>query len=161
MGSVYNIPYSCSFVDTLAQKFTDEYANSKEALADVVFLLPNRRTCTSLKEAFVRYNGQKPTMLPKIIPIGDIQEDDILLLNADNRELISSILPAMDDLERLFLFARLVISKPADFGLPKMTYAQALSLAQDLARLIDISYHENLSLTELKNVVPEQYSEHW
>ena len=71
MSGVYNIPYSCSFVDTLAQKFSQEYENKKEELADVIFLLPNRRTCLSLKEAFVRYNGKKPTMLPKIVPIGD------------------------------------------------------------------------------------------
>lgn len=161
MGSVYNIPYSCSFVDTLAQKFSKEYEKNKEDLADVVFLLPNRRTCVSLKEAFVRYNGQKPTMLPKIIPIGDIEEDDIFLLNADNQELISSILPAIDDFERLFIFARLIVSKPADYGLPDMTYAQALSLAKDLSKLIDVSYQENLSFSALENIVPEQFSEHW
>ena len=109
MGGIYNIPYSCSFVDTLAQKFSKEYENNREALADVIFLLPNRRTCTSLKEAFVRFNGQRPTMLPKILPVGDFEEDDIFLLNADNKELIDSLLPAIDDFERLFLFTQLII----------------------------------------------------
>ncbi len=161
MGDIYNIPYSCSFVDTLAQKFSKEYEDNREALADVIFLLPNRRTCTSLKEAFVRFNGQRPTMLPKILPVGDFEEDDIFLLNADNKELIDSLLPAIDDFERLFLFTKLIISKPVDYGLPEMTYAQALSLAKDLARLIDVSYYENISFSELKNIVPEQFSEHW
>ena len=108
MSGVYNIPYSCSFVDTLAQKFSQEYENKKEELADVIFLLPNRRTCLSLKEAFVRYNGKKPTMLPKIVPIGDFQEEDIFLLNGDNSQVIDSLKPAIDEFERLFIFARLI-----------------------------------------------------
>ncbi len=161
MGNIYNIPYSCSFVDTLAQKFSKEYENKKEEFTDVIFLLPNRRTCISLKEAFVRYNGQRPTMLPKIIPIGDFDDTDIFLLNTDNQQLISSLLPAIDDLERLFLFSRLIISKPTDYGLPEMTYAQALSLAKDLAELIDEAAQQNLSFSKLENIVPEQFSEHW
>lgn len=161
MSGVYNIPYSCSFVDTLAQKFSQEYENKKEELADVIFLLPNRRTCLSLKEAFVRYNGKKPTMLPKIVPIGDFQEEDIFLLNGDNSQVIDSLKPAIDEFERLFIFARLIISKPADYGLPDMTYAQALSLAKDLAKLIDTAYQENLSFSNLESIVPEQFSQHW
>ncbi|MBE6451193.1 MAG: hypothetical protein E7016_04440 [Alphaproteobacteria bacterium] len=161
MSGVYNIPYSCSFVDTLAQKFSLEYEKNPQASADIIFLLPNRRTCTSLKEAFIRYNGKKPTMLPKIIPVGDFDENDIFILNADNKELLENLLPAIDDYERLFLFARLIVSKPADYGLPEMNFAQALALAKDLACLIDASYNEDLSFAELEKIVPEQFSEHW
>ena len=145
MSGVYNIPYSCSFVDTIAQKYSLEYEKNPQASADTIFLLPNRRTCTSLKEAFIRYNGKKPTILPKIIPVGDFDENDIFILNADNKELLENLLPAIDDYERLFLFARLIVSKPADYGLPEMNFAQALALAKDLACLIDKSYNEGLS----------------
>ena len=142
MGAVYNIPYSCSFVDTLVQKISKEFEDSKEKLADVIFLMPNRRTCISLKEAFIRYNGKKPVMLPKIVQVGDIEEDDIFLLSANDEEFTDSILPAISEYERLFLFAKLIASKPADYGVPEMNFAQALSLAKDLALLIDISYKE-------------------
>ena len=161
MGAVYNIPYSCSFVDTLVQKISKEFEDSKEKLADVIFLMPNRRTCISLKEAFIRYNGKKPVMLPKIVPVGDIEEDDIFLLSANDEEFTDSILPAISEYERLFLFAKLIASKPADYGVPEMNFAQALSLAKDLALLIDISYNEGISFNELKNIVPEQFATHW
>ena len=42
MGSIYNIPASLSAVDVLAEKFLAEYAQEPLALADVLFLLPNR-----------------------------------------------------------------------------------------------------------------------
>lgn len=161
MGAVYNIPYSCPFVDTLVQKISKEFEHNKEELADVIFLMPNRRTCVSLREAFIRYNGKKPVMLPKIIPVGDLEEKDIFLLGAKNDDIMDSLLPAINDYERLFLFAKLIVSKPADYGVPEMSFAQALSLAKDLALLIDVSYNENLSFDELKNIVPEQFSAHW
>lgn len=161
MSGIYNVPLSCSFVDVLAQKFSKKYENNKEALADVMFLMPNRRTCISLKEAFVRYNGKKPTILPKIVPIGDLQEDEILSLGDNNDYLSDLLLPAIDEYERLFLYAKLIFAKPAEYGLAETTYAQALSLAKDLSSLIDISYNEGLSFDKLKNIVPDEYSAHW
>ena len=119
MSGVYNIPYSCSFVDVLVQKVSSEYKNKTDELADVIFLLPNRRTCVSLKEAFIRYNGKKTTILPKIIPVGDFDENDVFILNADNETMLEKLLPAIDDYERLFLFARLIMSKPSEYGLPE------------------------------------------
>ena len=54
MGSIYNIPASLSAVDVLAEKFLAEYAQEPLALADVLFLLPNRRAAKALADAFVR-----------------------------------------------------------------------------------------------------------
>ena len=161
MSGIYNIPLSCSFVDTLAQKFSKEYEENKEALADVIFLMPNRRTCISLRDAFVRYNGKNPTILPKMLPVGDLSEDGVLSLGVNHEELLDSPLPIMDDYESLFDFAKLIYSKPADYGLAETTYAQAFSLAKDLSSLIDISYNEDISFEKLEEIVPSEYSAHW
>jgi ATP-dependent helicase/nuclease subunit B len=126
---IYNIPTSCSFVDILAEKFGKLYQETPLDLADVLFLLPNRRSCQSLREAFIRFNGQKPSLLPKIIPINDIQEDEIFF---GDTEILENIPPAINPYERLFIFTRLIASKPKEYGLPEMTYAQAFSLAEDL-----------------------------
>ncbi len=160
-GQIYNIPQSCSFVDVLAQKFGKLYQDNPTGLASMLFLLPNRRACLSLRDAFVRFNGLKPTMLPKIIAVGDVEEDEINLNVGDGPELIQELPPAVDELERLFVFARLIVSKPAEYGLPEMTMSQAVSLARDLAKLIDISHNEQLSFAKLENLVPEQYATHW
>ena len=151
-GSIYNIPQSCSFVDVLAQKFGLMYQDNPAGLAGLMFLLPNRRACLSLRDAFVRLNGLRPTLLPKIIPIGDLEEDEISLRTGDGPEIIRRLPPAVDEFERLFIFARLIVSKPAEYGLPEMTISQAVSLARDLAKLIDISHNEQLSFDKLKNL---------
>lgn len=159
--NIFNIAQSCSLVDVLAKKFSRIYADNPLELANVLFLLPNRRACVSLRDAFVRDNGLKPSILPQIVPIADTDEDEIFLNGSANSEVLRQLPPAIDNYERLFLFTRLIISKPAEYGLPEMTFAQAFALAQDLAKLMDVFYNEQLSFDGLKNLVPEQYAVHW
>ncbi len=159
--NIFNIAQSCSLVDVLATKFSRIYADNPLELANVLFLLPNRRACVSLRDAFVRDNGLKPSILPQIVPIADADEDEIFLNGSANSEVLRQLPPAIDNYERLFLFTRLIISKPAEYGLPEMTFAQAFALAQDLAKLMDVFYNEQLSFDGLKNLVPEQYAVHW
>lgn len=159
--NIFNIAQSCSLVDVLAKKFSRIYADNPLELANVLFLLPNRRACVSLRDAFVRDNGLKPSILPQIVPIADADEDEIFLNGSANSEVLHQLPPAIDNYERLFLFTRLIISKPAEYGLPEMTFAQAFALAQDLAKLMDVFYNEQLSFDGLKNLVPEQYAVHW
>ena len=160
-GKIFNIPQSCSFTDVLAEKFSHLYEKNPAMLADLMFLLPSRRACLSLRDAFVRCNGLKPTLLPKILPIGELEEDEISLRTADAPALVKQLPAVVDDFERLFIFARLIVSKPAEYGLPEMTISQAVSLARDLAKLIDISHNEQIPFTKLKDLVPEQYAAHW
>lgn len=159
--NIFNIAQSCSFTDTLAEHFTKIYENNPQELSQVLFLLPNRRACLSLRDAFVRLNGLKPTILPKMVPIGDIEEDDIFLQSQDGGELLQKLPPAINKYERQFLFARLIASKPSQYGLPEMTFAQAFALAGDLAKFMDEMYNEQLSFEGLADLVPAQYASHW
>ena len=76
---IYNIPASCGFVDVLAQKFLQEYRYDRTALADALFLLPNRRAVKALTEAFVREDGLSPMLLPRMMPLGETEEDELFL----------------------------------------------------------------------------------
>lgn len=161
MKNIYNIPLSCSFWDTLAQIYLDKYKEDYLHLASALFLVPNRRACQSLIDAFVRLQGLKPAILPQITPITEI-DDESLFFNVfktepdffENRSPISRE-------ERLLLFTRLIISKPADFGLKQISLAQAFNLALNLADFIDSSINQGLSFDKLANLVPEKYAEHW
>ena len=53
------------------------------------------------------------------------------------------------------------MSKPNDFGLKQISLAQALSLAIDLAKLIDTACSQGLSFDKLQDLVPEKYATHW
>lgn len=159
--NVFNVAQSCSFVDVLAERFSRIYADNPIEIANVLFLLPTRRACLSLRDAFVRVNGLNPSVLPQIVPISDVEEDEIFLNGAADSQVLQQLTPAIDSYERLFLFTRLIVSKPAEYGLPEMTFAQAFALSQDLAKLMDVFYNEQLSFDGLKNLVPEQYAAHW
>lgn len=161
MTKIYNIPANSSFVDTLAKLFVEEYKNNILSLVDVMFLMPNRRACRALKDAFVRVRGMEPLMLPKIVPIGDIEEDEIIISGFDLDADLKNISPTIDKIERILLFTKIIMSKPREFGLENMSARQASFLANELANLIDMADYEGLSFSRLKGLVPEEYASHW
>ncbi len=145
----------------MAKRLLDEYADNLLDLADVLILLPNRRACKTLAEAFVRLSGLVPTLLPRMTPIGDRDEDELVLQGADAGEEFVSIKPAINPTERLLLFIRLIMARPEQYGLDALSVGQACFLAQELARLADTVYSEELDFANLKNLVPEEYAAHW
>ncbi|NBX03876.1 MAG: hypothetical protein EBR02_07465, partial [Alphaproteobacteria bacterium] len=58
------------FLLTLAQSLL-EGGSDAAALTGTLILLPNRRACRSLREAFLLASGGKPLLLPRILPIGE------------------------------------------------------------------------------------------
>lgn len=161
MGQIYNISSSRCLVDELAERFLREYSDNPLALADILFLLPNRRACKSLADAFVRQQGMQPTLLPQMMPIGDVEEDELILSGTEIETAWSDLSPAIGRNERLMLFIKIIMAKPKEFGLEKMSLNQACFLAQELANLIDVVNNEGLDFANLTNLVPEEYSAHW
>ncbi len=158
---IYNIPASCAFADVLAERFLNDYAGDELSLADVVFLLPNRRACQTLKDAFVRLQGLQPTLLPQMVPLGDVEEDELFIRGFDVSGVLHSLPPAIDVKSRLLWFTKKIMSRPEKFGLDVFSAGQACYLAQELCSLLDMVYNEQLSFDNLKNLVPEEYAAHW
>lgn len=161
MRKVFNVPSSVAFVDAVAQKFLDEYSDCPLGLSEVLFLLPNRRACQNLKEAFVRAQGLKPTLLPQMMPLGDVEEDELFVSGFDFSEELKNLLPAVPSFRRLLWFTKKIKQDAPQFGLEQFSAQQACSLAQSLCKLIDDVHHEQLSFDNLKNLVPEEYAQHW
>ena len=155
---IYNINAGASFVDVLACRYLEEYKNNPEGLADVLFLLPNRRACQGLAAAFVRQNGLTPTILPQMKPISEADEDEVILTS--DVEILENLPPAVDATDRVLQFTKL-ISKKSSLGLDKMSLAQAYALAQNLAELMDMVYNEQLDFAKIENLVGGEYAEHW
>ena len=78
-NKIWNISSSLGFAEILAQRFLDEYAGRLPELAEVLFLLPNRRAVRAMKEAFVRLRGLTPMLLPRMMPLGEVEEDELFL----------------------------------------------------------------------------------
>ena len=148
-------------MDVLAERFLNACQDNPLALAEILFLLPNRRACQSLREAFVRQQGLKPTLLPQMQPLAETEEDELLITGFDVSDELRDLPPAMSTTERLMLFTKIIMSKPADYGLEKMPVGQALTLARELCSLMDLTVNEQLSFDGLQNIVPDEYATHW
>jgi ATP-dependent helicase/nuclease subunit B len=169
---VFTIAPTASFVDELAKKILDDHGSDPLELSEVVILLPTRRACRSLREAFLRVGDGKPMILPCIQPIGDVDEDE-LMLGAEGasegatglgREMLD--LPeAIPGLRRELMLVQLILKsdavRRADDGAPGLDAAQAAHLARDLAALLDQVQTERLSFHDLVHIVPEELASHW
>jgi len=161
LHNVYNVPLSCSFWDVIADIYVKRYQEDYLKLASVLFLVPNRRACQTLIAAFVRKQGLKPAILPQIVPVTEIDDDELFFDNANLTDVSPNNKTPINATERLFLFTRMIMSKPGDFGLKQLSLAQAFNLASDLACLIDTASNLNLSFDKLYDLVPEKYATHW
>jgi ATP-dependent helicase/nuclease subunit B len=157
---VFTIPGGVPFVDALAEGIVDRVGADPLALAGVTVLLPTRRACRALREAFLRLAGGRPLLLPRMSPLGDLDDDELVLTAGGLPGLDGALdLPdAIGPLERQLLLARLVLAR--DDGLVATT-AQAARLAADLGRLIDEVWTERAAFDRLTALVPEDFARHW
>ena len=167
-ANIYTIPIEKSFVDVLAHEVLAEFGSAPEQLSRITILLPNRRSCRALRDAFLRAHG-KPLLLPRLRPIGDIEEDELLFTagaeNAEIAEMLASLPLPMPPTLRLVMLADMLWREHhpmriAEARLP-FSASQALTLAQELLRFIDEIAREDLPYTNLAQLVPEEYARHW
>ena len=156
---VFTIPAGISFVDALAAQMLAESGSGALALARCRVLLPTRRACRALGLAFLRLKTQGPLLLPRMIPIGDVDEEELSLEYADaigeNGDF--DVPPAVAPLRRQLLLTRLILALRGD----ETSADQAARLARELGRLVDQVRIEGCDWRQLAAVVPEEFSRHW
>lgn len=166
--AVFTIPAGIPFVDALAARLMDEAGADPLALARMTVLLPTRRGCRALHDAFLRRAEGRPVLLPRLKPLGDLDADELGGAGEDAAEGAdaAALPPAMPGLRRQLRLAREIIERgagpagSAEDGAPP-TAEQAARLAAELARLLDQVQTERLSLDRLDRLVPEDYARHW
>ena len=169
---LYSIPPGTPFLDALARALLVDPSlggafGPAGELADLTILLPTRRAVRALGEAFLRAGGGKGLLLPRIRPLGDVDEEELLLdpgTRAAEIGLADQALglpPAIQSLERQMLLARLILKwgEKSPFG--PHDPAQAAILASDLGRFLDAAETERVDLAGLKDLVPADYAENW
>jgi ATP-dependent helicase/nuclease subunit B len=163
--SVSNIPAGAPFVDTLAAGLLARHGSAGDSLADLTVLLPTRRACLTLREAFLRLSDGDAMLLPRLMPLGDVDADEVepdtLGVLSESLADGSDLPPAMPDLERQLILARLVMSWGRHGDGVFARADQAARLAGELARLLDQVQTERLSFDGLATLVPEDYASHW
>jgi ATP-dependent helicase/nuclease subunit B len=160
--SIYTIPFDQPFLDTLVAGLMRRASQDPLALTRMTVLLPTRRAARSLREAFLRFGGGKVMLLPRMLPVGDLDPDELALL-ADESEPGGEgfdLPPAVPELRRRLMLTQLVQAFGRTQGNP-IALGQAVPLAAELARFIDEVQAEGRDFGKLAALVPENYAQHW
>jgi len=159
MQRLFTIPAGIPFAKALASRLLDEYKDTPESLPDILILLPTRRACRTLRDAFLQLNNGKPIMLPALQALGDIDEEELSLsITGQNAsDTLLNLPPTLPGMQRQILLARAIV-KHEDFP---HGFDQALNLAKTLGHLLDQIYTENLDIKDLASLVPEDLATHW
>ncbi len=160
MANVYTISARKSFLDVLAKSLLKETEKSPDKLQEYLILLPTRRACTSLRDAFLNHSKEKALILPSIQPIGDISEpQDFFWFNQDF-EIEKQLPPAISSMKRLMVLSKLVMQKATAQGI-NMSPHTSFILGRELASLLDEIVIENLSWEKLNEIIPENLNTYW
>lgn len=157
MKGLYAIPLGIPFLSTLVEELVSQTASDPLSLARYLVILPTRRGCLMLQDAFLKATPSGCRILPRIMALADIEE------GGDLPGYISpEILPsAMPSWQRLGLMSQLVLAfeKQKEGGIQNP--AGAVRLAQELMRLVDEVETTGLNLSNLKALVGSDYAAHW
>ena len=171
---VFSVPVSAPFLRTVIAALVDgrlvngfEARANPEKLAQATLYLPTRRAGRMAREVFLDVLNTDAAVLPRIIALGDIDEDELAF--AEEAEPYSGtapleIPPKLGELDRRLTLARLVaawakspVSSPLVVGGP----ASTLALAGDLARLMDDMVTRGVGWEALDGLVPDQLDRYW
>jgi ATP-dependent helicase/nuclease subunit B len=171
---VFSVPVSAPFLRTVISALVDgrlvagfEARNDPAKLANATLYLPTRRAGRLAREIFLDVLDSDAAVLPRIVALGDIDEDELAF--ADPSEEVGGtapldIPPKLGELERRLTLAHLVaawaktpVSSPLVVGGP----ASTLQLAGDLARLMDDMVTRGVDWRELDRLVPDQLDKYW
>ncbi len=172
--NVFSIPAGTSFAEALAAELIARAGRDPLQLAEMTVLLPNRRACRTLQEAFLRQAIEPGTvggasLLPRLLPIGDLDSEDLAVLSGALLGTESAAIPpAIGELRRRMMLARLIMAarrrSEQNRGVPAdqaIRLDQAAQLAQELGRLLDQVATERKDLSALESLVPDGLAAHW
>ena len=176
---IFNIPASAPFLPVLidalrAGKLVPGFPATRDPLelSTATLYLPTRRACRLARDVFLDRIDGDAAILPRIVAIGDLDEDELAFAEAATAELAESALAlpeALGGLERAMPLAALIL-RWADTIAPRQrgetplvanNPVTAFALAQDLARLMDDMTTRQVGWDKLDDLVPDEFDKYW
>src|SRR5580692_9051391 len=174
---VLSVPVSVPFLRSVIAALVDgrlvdgfEARAHPERLTQATLYLPTRRAGRMAREIFLEVLDTDAVLLPRIIALGDIDEDELAFAQAASPGLSAlEIAPAMDGLQRRLLLAQLITAwakqiRPGDPTQAPLVVggpASTLALADDLARLMDDMVTRKVEWHALDGLVPDALDQYW
>src|SRR5580704_11613043 len=171
---VFSVPVSAPFLRTVIAALVDGRLVEgfvarahPEMLARATLYLPTRRAGRLAREIFLDELKTDAVVLPRIVALGYIDEDELAFAEESDQYGGSAPLdipPKLGELKRRLTLARLVsawakgpVLAPLVVGGP----ASTLALAGDLARLMDDMTTRGVGWEALDGIVPDQLDQYW
>lgn len=171
--NIYSIPPDVDFTRTLAVNILKGHlpiaggpVPDALSLAEWTILVPTRRAARALTMAFLDASSHATCLLPRIRPLGDIDDDELAAETVLGGAAELHIAPAIAPLQRQFLLAQLILAwakdNPANELARTVTSAtgQALDLAYSLGKLIDGFDNDGVDLDVIKDLFGADLPEH-
>ena len=172
---VFTIPASVPFLPTLIQALAAGtlaptlFPCDPLGLAAATLYLPTRRACRLARDAFLDVLGVEAAVLPRIVPLGDIDEDELAFDEASGATEPLDLPPTLSGLARRLTLARLVLAfaerlRPGTAAASPLvvgTPTAALALADHLTRLIDDMTVREIPWERLGGLVPDDLDKYW
>ena len=156
---VYTIAPGRAFLTDLAEGLVARFDRDSDpmALAGATIFLPTRRAARALAEALTKATKRDAVVLPRIVTLGDVDEDEALI---DAEADLGDLPPEIARLQREMILAERVAIFRRDSG-SAGGFAVSLALARALARLIDEAANEDADLSGIADLVPADLALHW
>src|SRR5882672_4135656 len=171
---VFSVPVSVPLLRTVIAALVDgrlvdgfEARSNPLNLAKATLYLPTRRAGRLARELFLDELKTDAAILPRIVALGDIEEDELAFSESTEQfggTAPLDIPPRLGELERRLTLAHLVaawakgpVLAPLVVGGP----ASTLALAGDLARLMDDMVTRGVAWEALDRLVPDQPDKYW
>ncbi len=176
---VFTIPASAPFLPTLIGALVNgklvpgfPAARDPLALAQATIYLPTRPACRLARDIFLQTQKADAAILPRIVAIGGVDEDEIGFSEAAAGDIAADVLdlpPPLGGFERNVLLAELILKwanspemrRDGGASLVASNPAGALRLANDLAHLMDDMTTRQVPWDKLDGLVPEEVDEYW
>lgn len=174
---VRNVPTSVPFLRTVITALVDgaliegfRPRAQPERLAEVTLYLPTRRAGRMARDIFLDVLDNDAVILPRIVALGGIDEDELAFAQAVSLSPEALELPpALEGLARRLALAQLIDAwarrlkpgEPSQAPLVLGGPASTLALAEDLARLMDDMATRGVDWRALDGLVPEALDRYW
>ncbi|MFW7269095.1 double-strand break repair protein AddB [Gluconacetobacter sp. Hr-1-5] len=157
MSLIATVPPHVPFLDEIAARWMEGVGGDPQRSGDGLILLPSRRAARALTEAFLRRADGKPLLLPRIAPLGSLDEAGLAL----SGDMALDLPPAVEPLRRLATLALLILKAGDAFG-EVLSLDQAWPLARALAELMDDAEWAECDLAETLPLAADgDFAEHW
>ena len=160
----FSIATGRPFLDDLARGLTAAFKYSGFEPSDAAIYLPTRRAARALSDAFLAASGSRAALTPHIRALGDIDEDEFALLESDATGALEdelALAPAISAVERRLILARWIAEKEKVYFDGQRRWAGAIAAADELGKLLDSLYTEEVDAAALDAIVPDDLALHW